>query len=158
MTQTDLYVEMTGIAQNRVLELLAGDKLTSVDVTIAAGTGKVTGDGANLVGRRLEDLIGQIYADASVPTAAGDPALTIAFPQVSWFAGVLAAVELVKQIRGLPTLPGRVDVDLAGLPPGAVRIMPRDGTGRCLCHSAVRRRAWSRLYHADEAVALEEPA
>lgn len=158
ITQTDLYVEMTGIAQNRVLELLAGDKLTSVDVTIAAGTGKVTGDGANLVGRRLEDLIGRIYADAPVPTAAGDPALTIAFPQVSWFAGVLAAVELVKQIRRLPTLPGRVDVDLAGLPPGAVRIMPRDHTGRCLCHSAVRRRAWARLYDADEGAALEGSA
>ena len=69
---------------------------------------------------------------------------------MSWFAGVLAAVELVKQLRGLPTLPGRVDVDLAGLPPGAVRIMPCDSTGRCLCHSSVRRRAWMRLYDAGE--------
>jgi hypothetical protein len=65
---------------------------------------------------------------------------------VSWFAGTLAAVELVKQIRGLPTLQGRVDVDLAGLPPGAVRIMPRDGSGRCLYNSGVRQRAWTRLY------------
>jgi hypothetical protein len=150
MTQADMYVEMTGIAQSRILELLGGSKLTAVDVATAGGAGKINGDGTNLVGRRVEDLVGRIYADAPVPTGNGATALTIAFPQVSWFAGVLAAVEVVKQLRGLPTLRGRVDVDLAGLPPGAVRIMPRDSTGRCLCYSSVRRRAWTQLYSAGE--------
>ncbi len=158
MTQADVYVEMTGIAQNRMLELLASDRLTAIDIATATAAGKVNGDAANLVGRRVEDLVGRIYADAPVPTAAGDPALTIAFPQVSWFAGVLAAVELVKQIRGLPVLTGRVDADLAGLPPGVVRTMPRDDTGRCVCHSAVRRRAWARLYNAAGPVTTEDSA
>lgn len=146
MTQADVYAGMTGIAQNRIIELLTGDKLTASDIATAAGAGEFRDDGASLVGRRVDDLIGRIYADAPVPTTDGNTALTIAFPQVSWFAGTLAAVELVKQIRGLPTLQGRVDVDLAGLPPGAVRIMPRDGSGRCLCNSGVRQRAWTRLY------------
>lgn len=146
ITQADVYVEMTGIEQNRILELLGGTRLTAADVATASRAGKIDGDGTNLVGRRVEDLVGRIYADAPVTSADGGTALTIAFPQVSWFAGVLAAVELVKQLRGLPTLPGRVDADLAGLPPGAVRLMPADATGRCLCHSAVRRQAWTRLY------------
>lgn len=158
MTQADVYVSMTGLTQNRILGLLAGDRLTAADVAAASAAGKVTGDRTSLIGRRIEDLIGRIYADAPVPAADGSIALTIAFPQVSWFAGVLAAVELVKQIRGLPTLPGRVDVDLAGLPPGAVRIMPRDSTGRCLCHSTVRRRAWTRLYGVAEPGAVAESA
>ena len=158
MTQADVYVGGTGIAQNRILELLAGDKLTASDIAAAAGAGKVRGDGASLVGRRVDDLIGRIYADAPVPTTDGAIALTIAFPQVSWFAGTLAAVELVKQIRGLPTLQGRVDVDLAGLPPGAVRIMQRDGSGRCLCNSAVRQQAWTRLYGTNEPTEAEQSA
>jgi hypothetical protein len=156
MTQADVYVEMTGLTQNRVLELLAGDKLTAADIATASGAGKFAGEGVNLIGRRVEDLIGRIYADAQVPASDGGLALTIAFPQVSWFAGVLASVELVKQLRGLPILPGRVDVDLAGLPPGAVRVMPPDETGRCLCYSAVRRRAWTRLYDAGEVAAVEQ--
>ena len=89
MTQADVYVEMTGIEQNRIHQLFAGDKLTAADVATAIGTEKVSGDGANLVGRRVEDLIGRIYADAPVRAADGSTVLTIAFPQVSWFAGVL---------------------------------------------------------------------
>jgi len=159
MTQADVYVEITGIAQNRILELLAGDKLTAGDIAPATEAGKISGDSTNLVGRRVGDLVGRIYADAPVPTADGSAALTIAFPQVSWFAGVLAAVELVKQIRALPTLLGRVDVDLAGLPPGAVRIMSRDDSGRCLCSSGLRQRAWKRLYGTGEPAWVEdEPA
>lgn len=158
MTQADVYVEMTGLTQNRMLELLAGDRLTAADIATASGAGKFVGEGLNLIGRRVEDLIGRIYGDAQVPAADGGLALTIAFPQVSWFAGVLAAVELVKQLRGLPILPGRVDVDLAGLPPGAVRVMPPDCTGRCLCYAAVRRRAWTRLYNDPEVAAVEDSA
>lgn len=157
MTQADVYVEMTGISQIRILELLAGDKLAASDVDTASGARKIGDDGNNLVGRRVEDLIGRVYADAPVPTAIGSTALTIAFPQVSWFAGVLAAVELVKQLRGLQMLVGRLDVDLAGLPPGAVRVMPRDDSGRCLCYSGVRRRAWRQFYGTREP-AVEESA
>lgn len=150
MTQADVYVEMTGINQGRMLQLLNGDKLTADDIAIVAATGKISGDSADLLGRRVADLIGRVYADAPIPTADGSTGLTIAFPQVSWFAGVLGAVELVKQLEDLPTLPGRVDVDLGGLPPGAVRVMDRDDSGRCLCHSDVRRRAWTRLYGQGE--------
>jgi len=156
LTQADVYVQMTGIDQNRIFELLTGDKLTAVDVATVAAGGKMGGHGAELVGRRVEDLIGRIYADAPVLGPDGSTAMTIAFPHVSWFAGVLGAVELIKQLRGLPTLLGRVDVDLAGLPPGAVRIMPPDDSGRCLCHSGVRRRAWTRLYGHGQPTVAEE--
>ena len=71
MTQADAYVEMTGIPQNRILELLGGSKLSAADIAAASAAGKFTGDATNLVGRRVEDLVGRVYADAPVPTANG---------------------------------------------------------------------------------------
>ena len=39
--------------------------------------------------------------DQMSPIRAADP-IAVAAPQVSWFAGVLAAVEVAKQLRELP--------------------------------------------------------
>lgn len=157
-TQAEVYVEMTGLELPRVLQLLEpATLLTEQDVAAAVAAGKLsTARAGGLAGHRLEDLVNRVYAEASVRASTGETVAAVAFPQVSWFAGVLAAVEIVKQIRGLPMLEGRVDVDLAGLPPGAVRLMPPDPSGRCVCHSGVRRRAYLQLYA--EPVAAEGPA
>jgi len=73
---------------------------------------------------------------------------------VSWFAGVLAAVEIVKQLRGLPLLDRRVDVDLSGLPPGLVRRPTADTSGRCLCRSGTRTRWYRAMYDDDQTANL----
>jgi hypothetical protein len=131
-----------------VLQLLGGDGLlTSEDAAAVEESGKLpAGQVVGLAGWRLEDLVNRIYAEAAVNGPSGAPAVAVAFPQVSWFAGVLAAVEIVKQLRGLPQLSGRVDVDLAGLPPGVIRMMPPDASGRCVCHSGIRRQTYRHLY------------
>ncbi len=150
MTQADVYVDLTGLDLQRVLQLLDGNSpLTDVDVSAAVSAGKLRGQQAfGLAGHRLQDLVNRVYAEGQIRSSTGATLMTVAFPQVSWFAGVLTTVELVKQIQALPVLYGRVDVDLAGLPPGALRVMPPDPTGRCVCHSGVRRRAYSDMYTA----------
>jgi hypothetical protein len=153
MTQADVYVELTGLDLARVLQLLdVASQLTEQDVAAAVAAGKLPVEEAlGLTGRRLEDLVNRLYAEAQIRTSTGTRAMTVAFPQVSWFAGVLAAVEIVKEVRGLPLLQGRVDVDLSGLPPGALRAMPPDPSGRCVCHSGLRRRTYLGLYPSQSA-------
>lgn len=148
LTQAEVYVDMSGLPLPRVLQLLDGNGLlTSEDAAAVAASGKLpVGQAAELEGQRLEDLVNRIYAETTVKDPSGMPTVAVAFPQVSWFAGVLAAVEIVKQLRGLPQLTGRVDADLAGLPPGLIRLMPPDASGRCVCHSGIRREAYHRLY------------
>ena len=82
---------------------------------------------------------------ASQPSS-GEEVVAVAAPQVSWFAGVLAAAEIVKEVQGLPLVDRRVDVDLSGLPPGLVRRVAADATGRCLCRSGTRIRWYRQLY------------
>ncbi|WP_410617101.1 hypothetical protein [Amycolatopsis sp. lyj-109] len=150
-TQAGVYAETTGLSVQRVLALLQdGAQLTAADIdqAIAAGKLPVHRRGA-LVGRSINDLVRQAYAEAEVrmgAAAGGEEVVAVAAPQVSWFAGVLAAAEIVKQIHGLAVLAGRVDVDLSGLPPGLVRRVPADRTGRCLCRSGTRRRWYQQLY------------
>ena len=152
-TQAQVYAEVTGLPVARILQLLNGDaRLSDADVELAAAAGRVPvhrrGD---LVGFRLADLVREAYAEAPLRPAgpagvAGQGAVAVAAPHVSWFAGVLAAVEVLKQLDGLPLLDRRVDVDLGGLPPGVVRRVPADATGRCVCRSAIRRRWAEQLY------------
>jgi hypothetical protein len=157
-TQAQVYAEVTGLPVARILQLLNGDaRLNDTDVDLAAAAGRVPvhrrGD---LVGYRLADLVREAYAEAPLrPAGSANPvgaamatAPSPAAPHVSWFAGVLAAVEVLKQLAGLPLLDRRVDVDLGGLPPGVVRRVPADATGRCVCRSAVRRRWTEQLYCA----------
>jgi hypothetical protein len=80
-----------------------------------------------------------------VPAAGSEPVLVSA-PCVSWMAGVLATSEVAKAAAGLPLVDRRVDLDLSGLPLGAVRRLPRDRSGRCLCAPPFRQRAAHRLY------------
>ncbi len=149
LTQADVYAAATGLDLNRVLQLLQpGARLTDADVARAVAAGKVSPSReVALLGRSLNDLVRQAYAEVQIAAASGD-VIAVASPHVSWFAGVLAAVEVVKQVRGLPLLDRRVDADVAGLPPGLVRRMQADRTGRCVCRSGVRRRWHRELYGA----------
>jgi hypothetical protein len=146
ITQVQQIADLTGLPLGRVAELIDGAPLTGGDVGIAMGAGRISpAAGADLVGRRIDDLVHRAYAEVSVPAAGSEPVLVSA-PCVSWMAGVLAASEVAKAAAGLPLVDRRVDLDLSGLPLGAVRRLPRDPSGRCLCASPFRRRAARRLY------------
>ena len=150
MSQADVHAELTGLSIARVLALSQpGATLTNDDVDAAIAAGKVSPSRREaLTGASLSDLIRQAYAEIEMhsggPHKEGEK-FTLAAPQASWFAGVLAAVEIVKELDGLPTVDRRVDVDLLGLPPGLTRRMPADATGRCLCHG--RRADWYRMLY-----------
>lgn len=148
-TQATVYAELTGLDQHRVLRLLqAGAFLEQPDLDRAVNAGRIAAERApTLLGRPLQDLVRQAYAEVAVP-AAGGAVLSVAAPHVSWFSGALAAVEIMKQIAHLPLLDRRVDADLAGLPPGLVRRTRSDATGRCVCRSGVRRDWYDSMYGA----------
>lgn len=152
LTQAGVYAHMTGLPPQRILALMQdGARIQPGDLDIAVAAGRIAVQRrVHLVGARLSDLVRQAYAEIELNPRAAAPAeegvLAVAAPQVSWFAGVVAAVEVVKQLLGMPVLDRRVDVDLSGLPPGLVRRVRADPTGRCLCHSGVRKRWYTRLY------------
>ncbi len=151
LSQAGNYSELTGLSVTRVLALLATDVgLEQADLTAAVDAGRLAPDRVPaLLGARLADLVRQAYAEielrGSTTTPSSDP-IALAAPQVSWFAGVLAAVEVAKQLRGLPLVDRRVDFDLSGLPSGLMRRMAQDSSGRCLCRSGVRARWYRAMY------------
>ncbi len=156
LTQAGVHAQTTGLPVTRVLALLQeGARLAPADVDMAIAAGTVPpGRRAQLVGAPLSDLVRQAYAEIELrgrgqPSPGGD-VVAVAAPQVSWFAGVLAAVEIVKQLRGLPLLDRRVDIDLSGLPPGLVRRPAADTSGRCLCRSGTRTRWYRAMYDDDD--------
>ncbi|GAA4733783.1 hypothetical protein GCM10023328_11570 [Modestobacter marinus] len=156
LTQAGAHAETTGLPVTRILALLQPDgRLTPLDVDLAIQAGRLPAERRErLIGAPLTDLVRQAYAEMELRgPIADDGVLAVAAPQISWFAGVLAAVEVIKQLRGLPLVDRRVDADLAGLPPGLVRRSPADSTGRCLCHSGVRRRWYRGLYTDQPAIA-----
>jgi hypothetical protein len=130
-----------------VLALLQPDAVITADaLDEVIATGQVPQERrASLIGASLNDLVRRAYAEIEMPSGEAGPEaaeFTLAAPHVSWFAGVLGAVEIVKQLRALPLVDRRVDVDLLGLPQGVTRRMPADATGRCVCHG--RRADWYR--------------
>lgn len=152
LTQTGVYAQATGLTVERVLALLQeGARLTAADVEAAVAAGRLSPERRDsLIAAPLSDLVRQAYAEIEVRGAgdqvSADDVVAVAAPQVSWFAGVLAAAEVIKQMTGMPTVDRRVDVDLSGLPPGLVRRVAPDGTGRCLCKSGTRIRWYRKLY------------
>jgi hypothetical protein len=157
MTQAGVHAMTTGLSVPRVLWLLQeGARLTGADVDQAIAAGKVPVHRRDaLVGATINDLVRQAYAEAEVrpvsQPSSGEEVVAVAAPQVSWFAGVLAAAEIVKEVQGLPVVDRRVDVDLSGLPPGLVRRVAAEPTGRCLCRSGMRILWYRQLYKgADE--------
>lgn len=147
LTQTAARAAAVGLTIERVgdLELNHG-LLTDGDIHAAVAAGRLDpARAADLVGRRLEDLLRRAYAEASVPTVGGGET-RVGAPYVSLMAGVLAAAELVKSAMGIPLVDRRVDIDLTGVPLGVVSRPPRDVSGRCTCSSGLRRRWAARLY------------
>jgi hypothetical protein len=138
-SEVDTYVAMTGLSPERVTRLIAGEGLSRLDVETMVGFGRLgpTSDD-DLVGGRLVDIArARLYASASVP---GLGPIGVAAPFVSAMAGSILAAEVLK-----PTdlrLDRRVDVDMSGWPTGLTSRPRQDPTGRCLCWSAIRKRAY----------------
>jgi hypothetical protein len=147
LTQTAARAAAAGLTVERVGQLeLTHVPLTEGDVQAAVVAGRLDPvRAADLVGRRLEDLLRRAYAEASVPLAGGGDA-RVGAPYVSLMAGVLAVAELVKSAMGIPLIDRRVDIDLTGVPLGVVSRPPRDLSGRCTCSSGLRRRWAVKLY------------
>lgn len=151
LTQAGVFSEVTGIPVARVLALLQDGAVMypdDVEMAIVAGTVPAHRRSA-LVGAPLSDLVRQAYAEAEVRPggeSAETDVIAVASPQVSWLAGTLIVAELIKDLLDLPLVQRRVDLDVAGLPAGLVRIVPADTTGTCVCRSGVRARWYRELY------------
>lgn len=145
ITQVQAVADMTGLELVRAAELIEGALLTERDLhtTVAAGRIAAADD---LVGHRLADLIGRLYAEATVDTDAAEP-VRVSAPFVSWITGTLLAVEVAKATCGLDMIDRRVELDMSGVPTGAVSRRDRDPSGRCTCASPWRRRAAARMYN-----------
>jgi hypothetical protein len=143
--RVEQFREMTGLTPDRILFLLAGEKLTSDDIQAAVAARKVDPARAGeLAGRRLDDMVRRVYAEAPVRLPDNNVASVVA-PFVSWMGGVLIAAELVKAALGLAMVDRRVDLDLTGLPPG-FQIRRPASSARCVCASPVRRKFMRELY------------
>lgn len=149
LSQAAADAALTGLDERRVIELLNDPQgLTEADISRLIAHGKIPASAApTLLGRRLADARGRIYAEglipAPVPGAASTP---LSAPFVSWVTGVLCAVEIAKAARGLPPIDRRVELDLHGLPDDFVLRLAQDASGRCACASIVRRRWMAKLY------------
>lgn len=146
LTQVQAVADATGLTLPRVADLLRGGELTAKDVAAVVATGHLPPEtAARLVGRRIQDLIGRLYAEASITVSGQTQPVTVSAPFVSWMTGALLAAEVVKSTLDVGMVDRRVDLDLAGVPSGAVGRRYRDSSGRCTCHSPWRRRAAARL-------------
>jgi hypothetical protein len=150
MSRIEARANQVGLPPVRVAQLdLDGATLERADVEAAVGAGRIRADRAEeLIGRRVDDLVRRAYAEVTVPIPGAEPA-AVSAPYVSWMGGLLAAVEVSKAARGLPTLDRRVDLDLTGVPLGVQSRRLRNITGSCPCASP-KRQAWvARLYGRD---------
>lgn len=147
LNEAQSRADLVGLTVDRVVELELGALLEPEDIVAAVQAGKVHPDRVeDLVGRRLDDLIRRIYAQATVPTGANTQPVAVSAPYVSWLVGVLLAAEVVKHASGLNMLDRRVDLDLSGVPLGVTSRRTRDRSGRCVCAHPVRTR-WAKLLY-----------
>jgi len=148
--QAQAWAQQSGLSVERVTELLIGEgRLRAEDVQAAVRAGRLRPERVpSLIGRRLVDLIGRVYAEAVVNVGGKAPAVVSA-PYVSWMGGVLAVAEIAKAAYGLPLINRRFDLDMSGLPGGFTLRRSADTSGRCACVSPVRRR-WMRRLYAEE--------
>lgn len=141
--------QLIGLNENRVIEINLGDgRISAADAAEIAASGKFA-ERSPLAGERLADLQRRIYAQAAIPSGEREEQVLVSAPFVSQLGGLLLAAEAIKQ--ALPELAeyrldGRYDVDQTGPPPGFARLLERDQSGRCLCYSSFRRRAYAELH------------
>ena len=147
MSQLQVVASQVGLPVARVLELDGSHgRLTDADIALVVAAAKIRPEqAAELIGRRLDDLVQRIYAEATVPVA-GQMPVAVSAPYVSWMGGVLIAAELAKAARGLPLLDRRINLDLSGVPLGVASRKPKDTSGQCVCASPWRRRWLDKLY------------
>lgn len=148
LSGAEMLAEVIGLPVARIIALEQGDgRLSEADAKHLAAGGRY-GDRPPAAGQRLADVRRRAYAQASVPTADGND-LRVSAPHVSALAGILGLAEVVKHrdpALADHRLAGRVDFDLSGQPAGFTVVAPVDPSGRCLCHSGFRRRAWAKLH------------
>lgn len=147
MDQASVYSSMSGLSEERVRALLAGELLSAEDLKIVHKQAGITDLLDEYEGARLHDLVrARLYAQA--PALIGDTALAISAPYVSALAGALLASEVQKSSQQLLRyqLDRRIDVDCSGYPTGFVTRPVQDTSARCLCASEFRlkdyRRTW----------------
>ncbi len=144
-SETDVLRELTGLDSARLLELLGGSKLTAEDVNRMVAGGRLSEADFDLVGGRIGDVArARLYAGARVKTGSGIAEVNAPF--VPALAGAILAAEMLKAPGSAAVLDRRVDVDCSGLPTGWTSRPVADPSGRCLCHSQVRRRAYLRAW------------
>jgi hypothetical protein len=149
LSQAAADAALTGLDERRVIELINDPQgLTEGDISQLIAHGKIPASSASaLLGRRLADVRGRIYAEGLIPAPVPGTAPTpVSAPFVSWVSGVLCAAEIAKAARGLPLIDRRVELDLHGLPDDFVLRLAQDTSGRCACASIVRRRWIAKLY------------
>lgn len=129
----EVWSEITGLASDRVQELLRGAPLEQRDVDEMSGPNAQDKSDEDLVGRTLNEVRERLYAEVLVET--DGERMAVSAPFVSGLAGAVLASELIKEVAGSEQrVDRRVDLDLAGVPTGLTRRLSQDGTGRCLCH------------------------
>lgn len=143
-----VYADMTGLSVERTTGLLGGDALTADDVHRLLVTGVVDiADVSDLVGARLVDVVRQrLYAQVVPRTelGVGEP---MAAPYVSALAGATVAAEMQKGPRASRFwLDRRIDVDCSGRPTGFQSRPNQDDSGRCLCASTFRVKAYRQMW------------
>lgn len=145
MSQLDVYVGLTGLGAKRVAQLLGGGRLTDKDIDAMVSAGRLTAANASdLRGGRLQDAVRvRLYAATPVPGLDG---VAISAPFVSALAGAILAAEVLKTDQPHLALDRRVDVDLTGWPTGLTSRPLQDPTGRCLCSSLFRQRAYEQAW------------
>jgi hypothetical protein len=152
LAQAAADARLTGLPERRIVEVLFHDeRLQQQDVDQMVSAGRLQPqDTHGLVGARLADLRNRLYAQAAIPAPDPDaaPPAPLSGPFVSWASGVLLAVELAKNARGLAPVERRVEVDLHGYPADFVHSLSADSSGRCACARNVRRQWMQELYAA----------
>jgi hypothetical protein len=132
-----------GLTAPRLQALLDGETLSVDDVATAIWTGSVDPDDMGpLAGGRLIDLTTR----RTVTNVADTQQPGVSAPHVSWLAGTLLALEVVKASVGVPGIERRVEVDLTGVPLGGWRRPQRNPSGRCPCSNPARRDLARALY------------
>lgn len=154
LTQVQVVADLTGLSLPRVADLLRGVELTNDDLAVVVARGHLPPEAVQrLLGHRVQDLLGRLYAEAAIATTADAEPVAVSAPFVSWMTGTLLAAEVVKSHLDTGMVDRRIDLDLAGIPSGAVGRRSRDTSGRCTCHSPWRRRAATRIANNPRAAA-----
>lgn len=145
MSQVEVYVGLTGLGSERVAQLLGGGRLTDTDIDVMVSAGRLAAaDSFELGGGRLQDVArARLYAATPVPGLDG---VAISAPFVSALAGAILAAEALKTNQPNLVLDRRVDADLSGWPTGLTSRPLQDATGRCLCRSRFRQRAYEQAW------------